>query len=302
MLVSPLPGVDRKHLYETLDAVRLKVFNLYSSGPHDHYDRLLAYLDWTTDAVERLSSLVSSADVNRLVLTKRYEQLLAGLGNFNTSRMERLVNQLVRAELQQRTAALKQVVETLGYELQRWQVRGLPVVADSSFYVHHPDKLREADFAELLGVKGAAVHLMVPMVVVDELDQLKESKATHARWRARYTLAVLDELFQANTEQAVLHTPNAEERLTTGLRRGEVTLQLLFDPPGHVRLPINDDEIVDRALAIQPLAGRQVTVLTYDTGQATRARVAGLRDVKLSMPVGDEPDKQTAVVGSGRSR
>ncbi|MFD9717589.1 hypothetical protein [Streptomyces sp. NPDC059076] len=29
-----------------------------------------------------------------------------------------------------------------------------------------------------------------------------------------------------------------------------------------------------------------------DTGQATRARVAGLRDVKLSILVGDEPQQE----------
>ncbi|MFF4587231.1 PIN domain-containing protein [Streptomyces sp. NPDC001388] len=44
---------------------------------------------------------------------------------------------------------------------------------------------------------------MVPMVVVDELDQLKESEDRHVRWRARSTPAVLDRLFQQSTEQAV---------------------------------------------------------------------------------------------------
>ena len=53
-------------------------------------------------------------------------------------------------------------------------------------------------------------------------------------------------------------------------------MELVFDSPGHVRLPINDDEIIDRVLAIQPPAGRPVTLLTYDTGQSMRARTAGL--------------------------
>jgi hypothetical protein len=58
-----------------------------------------------------------------------------------------------------------------------------------------------------------------------------------------------------------------------------------------VRLPIDDDEIIDRALAIEPLADGKVTLLTYDTGQFTRARSAGLQVVKLSQEVGDEPGK-----------
>jgi hypothetical protein len=28
-----------------------------------------------------------------------------------------------------------------------------------------------------------------------------------------------------------------------------MTVEVLLDPPGHARLPINDDEIIDRALA-----------------------------------------------------
>ena len=67
---------------------------------------------------------------------------------------------------------------------------------------------------------------------------------------------------------------------------------MVFDPPGHVRLPINDDEIIDRALTIQPLVGRPVTLLTYDTGQSTRARNAGLRVKKLTKPIGDEPQRK----------
>ncbi|MEU1499648.1 PIN domain-containing protein [Streptomyces sp. NPDC005732] len=293
MLVSPLPGVDRKHLHETLGKVHQNVANLFTSGPHEYYERLLAYLDWAVDAVGRLDTLISSADLDRLVLTKRHDQLLAGLDNFTIGTTQRLVNHLVSAELRQRTEAFGAAVEVLAQELQRWQLRGVPVVADSSFYIKHPEKLEEVDFAKLLDVTEHPVHLVVPMVVVDELDQLKETKDRHLRWRAGYTLAVLDRLFQKSTEQAVLREVDPEVQRTTGARRGEVTVQLMLDPPRHVRLPINDDEIVDRALALKPLSGREVTVLTYDTGQATRARVAGLRDFKLSIPVGDEPEEQT---------
>jgi hypothetical protein len=32
-----------------------------------------------------------------------------------------------------------------------------------------------------------------------------------------------------------------------GLTRSEVSIELVFDSPGHVRWPIDDDEIIDRA-------------------------------------------------------
>ncbi|MGH3124112.1 MAG: hypothetical protein ACRDND_24260 [Streptosporangiaceae bacterium] len=56
-------------------------------------------------------------------------------------------------------------------------------------------------------------------------------------------------------------------------------------------MPINDDEIIDRILVIQALAGREVTLVTYDTGQSTRARAAGLRVRKLNQPEKSEAGK-----------
>jgi hypothetical protein len=46
------------------------------------------------------------------------------------------------------------------------------------------------------------------------------------------------------------------------------TTEIVTDPPGHARLPINDEEIIDQTLAIQALAGQRVTMITYDTGQS----------------------------------
>ena len=50
-----------------------------------------------------------------------------------------------------------------------------------------------------------------------------------------------------------------------------------------------DDETIDRALAAQGLTGTTVTLLTFDTSQAARARNAGLDVNKLSKPLGEEP-------------
>lgn len=61
-------------------------------------------------------------------------------------------------------------------------------------------------------------------------------------------------------------------------------MELLFDPPNHQRLPDPDAEIVDRALAVQTLAGRPVTMVTYDVSMALRARYAGLKVVSRLTP------------------
>jgi len=204
---------------------------------------------------------------------------------------QRVLNGLVSLELTQRVDAFEDAIKILGAQVKRWSRPGTFVVADTSVYIEHEDKLEALDFAPLLKIRGDPVHVLVPIVVVDELDGLKKSKNNHERWRASYTLAVLDRVFASSTEPARLRAENFSALGSGGIPRGEVTIELVFDPPGHVRLPINDDEIIDRALMIQPLAGRGVALLTYDTGQSTRARSAGLRVHKLTRPIGYEPKK-----------
>jgi hypothetical protein len=46
-------------------------------------------------------------------------------------------------------------------------------------------------------------------------------------------------------------------------------------------MPINDDEIVDRCLACQVFTAN-LTVITYDTGQSTRARAVRIRAIPVS--------------------
>jgi predicted ribonuclease YlaK len=150
------------------------------------------------------------------------------------------------------------------------------------------DVKRDVEFWPLIDDWQLDVTVLVPIVIVDELDRLKESKDKRVRWRAGYTLAVLDRLLADGAGRARLR-PGDGMPGPDGLTGGEVTIELIFDPPGHVRLPGNDDEIIDRALAIEPLADRKVTLLTYDTGQSTRARSAGLQVVKLSQDIGGEP-------------
>jgi predicted ribonuclease YlaK len=106
----------------------------------------------------------------------------------------------------------------------------------------------------------------VPMAVVDELDNQKQSGKNDVRQRARRTTKVL---------HRVLGADPAEPQ---PLREGDLTVrvELVPDPPGHVRLPHADDEIVDRVAAVRMLAGRQITLVTYDTGMAFRAGLAGL--------------------------
>ncbi len=293
MLVTPRPGVNRENLLKTLQSVYTDVCNLRGGGgaARNAYERLLAYVEWTSAAVRMLGNQVSTGDLDRLVLTGRYRLLLAGLVGTMTSTdrpVQRVVNGLVSLELDERVANFEAAIKALQGQIARWSAYWHYVVPDTNFYIHHKDKLEDVDFGPLINVWQSEVTVLVPIVIVDELDRLKESKDKWVRWRAGYTLAVLDRLLADGAGRARLRPGDAVPG-PDGLTRSEVTIELVFDPSAHVRLPGNDDEIIDRALAIEPLANRKVTLLTYDTGQSTRACNAGLQVVKLSQDIGEEP-------------
>jgi PIN domain len=294
MLITPRPGVSLDNLIQSLGSVRTDASNRVS-GVRPAHKRLLAYLEWASEAARMLGYQISEADLASLVLNRRYELLLSSFGTMASPEMEvqRVVNDLVTLELDERVKDLDAAIKTLDSYRKRW-VSGIDlVVLDTGFYIKHPKKLKEADIAAAAGTPGSAVHVLVPMIVVDELDGLKQASKQHVRWRAGYSVAVLDQVFKNTTQDRPVGGLYREDNTTTpdGLvGRGQATMELLFDPSGHVRLPINDDEIVDRAVVVQRLAGRPVTLMTYDTGMSTRGRNAGLKVAKLSEDIGEEPE------------
>jgi len=292
MLVTPRPGVNRDHLLKVLRAIQGDVFNLRGGGgpARNAQERVLAYLDWTNNAVRMLGGQVSSRDLDRLVLTDRYKLLLTTAGTLTSTDtpIQRVVNGLLAVELEERVAAFDAGITALQNQILRWSGYEHYVMPDTSFYIHHPDKLEAIDPGKLLGDPHTDFVVLVPMVIIDELDRLKETKDKQARWRAGYTLAVLDRLFRDGKVRAQLRKGETEPEAKVA-PLGDMWIELVFEPPGHVRLPDSDDEIIDRALSVEPLADRNVTLLTYDTGQSMRARNAGLQAVKLAQDIGDEP-------------
>jgi hypothetical protein len=281
MLITPHPGADRDTVLDTLTKVHLALGNLQgSSGARSSaYSYLLGYLRWATESTRLLRHQITDAHIRSLVLTDRYRALLDGVGHLAGTSQEGFVNGIVDLEIEERLEALSEAIDTFKAQSKRWGGEQRLVVADSSFFVHYPQMLERMDLCEATGTNpDVGVHLLVPIVVIDELDRLKEASKPQPRWRARHTLAFLDGALRQDG-RGILHPADFSDTTGTGAIRREVTVEVVFDPPGHVRLPLDDDEIVDRARAVQGVAGQPVKFLTYDTGQGTRARMAGL-DVK----------------------
>lgn len=288
MLVTPLPGVDRDNLLRALQYVRQEAFNTRGAGG-TIVDRYNAYCRWAAEATRQLRSQITAGDLDKLILTRRYWALQS-----LSSSIVDPVGVLVHTELDERVNDLEVACRSLEEQIKSWLRPGVFVAADSSFYIHHPEKIQDLDFREILGVCEEPVHLIFPIVIIDELDRLKESKGNpHVRWRARHTLQVLDKILPNPTSVGYLSNKKFTPSSGGNAMRGEISVEIVLDPRGHQRLPNDDDdEIIDRTLAIQTMAGRALYFITNDTGQSTRARAVGLNTIKIPQSADEiEPAK-----------
>jgi hypothetical protein len=289
--------MDRTYLLDSLRSVQRRATAIRGAGgPGDPHQRLLAYLEWANFAVRLLGNQISDSDLRALVLNRMYDQLFSLLSGISIIQgISRGANQavidLVDLEVNQRVEAFDAAIKELEAYQERWSGLGDLLILDTNFYVEHPAELRDTDLAALTAAvtPGWAMHVLVPLLVVDELDGLKRHNET--KTRARSALKMLDEVFKRVSQDSTMgmlrkadDTPSANGSI--GL--GPITMELLFDPPDHERLPVNDAEIVDRALAVQTLAGRPVTMVTYDKNMSFRARYAGLQAISPPYPERNE--------------
>ena len=245
MPVTPLPGADCKDLLESLRYVYTGAVNARSSGggePHLHYN---AYIGWAFEAVRMLRGKVAPADLEQLVLTRSFWALQAS-GTSTPANRARLVD----VELDERVSALEATCKDLEAQIDRWSRDGTFVVADTSFYIQHPQGIDDLDLREHLHIREEAIHLLVPILVVDELDGLKQAKDGDVRGRARRTLAILDRALPDPTGWGLLRKEDFSPLRNGGIPRGEMTVELVLDPPGHVRLPIVDVGLLVESSAI----------------------------------------------------
>jgi hypothetical protein len=80
----------------------------------------------------------------------------------------------------------------------RWHQIGEYLVVDTGVFITHEQKLEDLDLAALIGVHDRPIRVLLPMVVLDELDGVKARK-DHAGWRALYSLALIDKILDDAT-------------------------------------------------------------------------------------------------------
>lgn len=229
-----------------------------------------------------LQGRLQNQDLDHLLTTPRYWATVS-----NPSATPPIVS-AISDELQFRTGLMDDAAETLRQAAVRWQVSDARfaslVVVDTNVWMEADGSLGDIDWYSLItGTDGPGgcsltdeLRIVVPMVVVDELDGLTHK--ANLRPRAIGATRWLYKHLGAGSDRA-------HELVPETLGRGAVTAQLVFEPRAHVRGPNNDEEIVETAVRLRDFLGhppRQTFFVTYDAGAAFRAGNAGLMPRLLS--------------------
>lgn len=233
--------------------------NIEGAAGTDQVVQAQRYLRWSENAERRLQGSFADPTIARSLLTSRHWQIRA------IEPSTRMAFGMIESELRDQARVLRSLLSQIEHyvDLVQPSEDETLVVLDTNVYVHGQpfDQVRWEKH-----VSGANVRLLMPLIVVDELDKLKDRSDS-----ARGVLRSLDAVFAGATSLARLHI------------RDTVTLQLLDEPLGHVRLDRADDEIVRQVAYYSAVAESPVTIFTRDRGMRIRALASGV-DARMLPP------------------
>jgi hypothetical protein len=151
------------------------------------------------------------------------------------------------------------------------QSDGWPLVLDTNVLVHFDpfrEEITRAKWQEIAQLPDSPeVRLIIPALVLDELDQLAHSGDRKLNRRARAA--------QANLDPFVDHLLSDQPQ---PIRSDApwMTVEILPDAPGHRRQADNDTELLDRAEFLHQVTNWRVTFVTADRGMRVRGKVRQL--------------------------
>jgi hypothetical protein len=254
-------GVD--HALSELWALKLRLDDCLTVSPsfgtcHEYYK------SWIDTADAQLRSIFDDTALADQLVTTAYWELNRGATAFPPPW------DILRREVRFNDAHLVAAVERLR-ELKAFIDRpGSIVVPDTSALVRG-EYFTDFDWGGIPNV-DVPVRLILPIAVVAELDKLKDFDRGKAQKRARSVLKRLRELTRAVA-------PGAPAPVRQG-----VSIEVLIDDGWHQPRPSPDAEIIDQALSVQNLAGKDVMLTCVDAQMEFRARQAGLKVFEMPVP------------------
>lgn len=251
-----------QQLVRRLDSLAQEAANARVGTPADQADRFRKIV--VTIAGE-LRPRFETADLRRLIETPGYQSLMRGGGT---------TAEQVGLEIDELARRLRELSSAVGAELKRWELSGHVLVADTNVFLHHLDgSIAATNWLDVGGYgMTSSCTLVLPLVVLDEIDNHKRSNNKETRAAAKRIAKEIHDLISGD--------PFA---LTPIAHGSAVSITALIPPLDHEPLHRNDNEIIDQALQLHSRlgSGLQTKLVTADLAMATQARAAELDCVLL---------------------
>ncbi|MGW6975439.1 PIN domain-containing protein [Streptomyces sp. NPDC054952] len=251
------PGFTLDTVEQTLDKAVMEWQNLQSSrAPWDQY---LRDVEWT-DRV--LSQFFAEPDLAGGLYDAHFEHIIRGPQHHATSR-------LLAREIERQIERLQQARQELAVLRAYADRPGTPVVYDTNVLVHWrpPNEIKWTEVLRDQDVRTTQVRLVVPLVVIDELDRHKNGSGQLGE-RAGRAIRYL--------EGALVGSPGVPVSIRDG-----VTLEVRLDRVGHRRGDADMEILLCAAELnrLKPEAGTRV--LSDDFGMHLRAQGLDLQAMRL---------------------
>ncbi len=221
------------------------------------------YIAWIRQAESALAFYFDRRDVESFLLTVRYWEI---------RRLEPVHDELVALISQEAEARITELDDVLTFYkalADRYSKEAGPVlVPDTNVFLHYTF-FTEAPWCDL--ADGKAARIVVPIVVIEQLDRLKYSENSKRAERAQKVTRELARLSEPWPKEPAI-IPN----------RG--TIEVILDEPGHMRMAEEDAEIIEVVRGLSSLLSKPARIVTGDLGMTLRARAL---DVDVVAPPSD---------------
>jgi hypothetical protein len=243
--------------------------NSWGGGPgQSTSDRIGKYLSWTEDVEPQLRNVFDGEFVAEAIRTTGYWTLRT------ISPDVVRVTTLVRTEYEGRIRFLNALAAQLKAEQARWDSYAAPlIVPDTNVFLDPDTSPEQVDWAAEIDAT-INVRVVVPLVVVRELDRLKRQGNNTTGRLARRAIKWLAACLPDDV--------NAHSEVLNDARTPGATIETYLH--GGVYRPEEADGIIsDFCRWLRAIAGLPVTLVTRDLGMSVLARAAGL-SVALRLP------------------
>ena len=180
------------------------------------------------------------------------------------------LSMLIGAEIGNRLGELDRAARQIDDAQNAWGRASLVIVLDTGLLLNAGPRIAKVVWDDLLNAITRTAAFVIPIQVVEELDQQKMNRNGELRTNAAFALKWLGQLVDAGNTPTPFPSKDSSS-----------TLRVWVDENDRVPLAEVDRDIIDRVLQIKPFTSR-IVIASMDQSMVFRARAYGLESVLVT--------------------